>query len=109
MYSHVFNFTYAKSLSLADQLRFAAELCELPEKLGYRPTDIYWLRLTIDGEVELYSNRPTLTTEIEARLKEAEGRGLLRQSAPGWRSGLLFLGRVVSGFARAALRAVIRR
>jgi hypothetical protein len=87
MYSHVFCFRFDVELPLIDRIRFLSELFAVPEQIKARNDDIYWLRMSIDGDVEFYSNTPELTEAIEERIADAKQRGIkLHESrfATGW-------------------------
>lgn len=104
MYSHVFNFRFNGATPSAERMRFLADLLDIPPTIGLSEADIYWLKLSIKGEVEFYSNRPHLTTAIWQRLDEAEAQGILQQTSPGLRSVLTFCWRLVAGFATLPFR-----
>lgn len=106
MYSHVFCFRFSENLSPVQRMLFLAEIFQVPEQIGARPTDIYWYRLSHDGTVEFYSNTPDLTEALEQRLGAAETSGLIIVGMPGMRSVFAFLGRAVTGLLGAAIRTV---
>jgi hypothetical protein len=109
MYSHVFAVRFDKSVPTAAQVRFLAELFELPTAVEGRATDVYWCMLTHEGFCEFYSNTLEATDLIRERLRNAEQQGFLKQVKPGFGSAIRFCRRVVAGIFASAMRAISRR
>jgi len=106
MYSHTFRFTFAASVPPVARMRFLAELFEVPEQIGARANDIYWYEFRHTGKVAFYSNTPTLTAELEHRLRAAEAAGVIMLNS--YETGLVqaVLSWLASGLLDAADRAL---
>ena len=97
MYSHVICFRFDATLPLIERMRFLTELFAIPEQVGARTSDIYWLRMNTHGDVEFYSNTPDLTAAIEHHIDSARARGM-KLPESGFAADRSFLFRVARGW-----------